>query len=189
MTAKELYNLQLKRLMDDGVIVEPKASKWYWKAIAAILFVLSFGKIRFMETSVTTIGKRIGTPVHWENVSDELKYEILSHEAVHIKQYKRFGFGNIWVGVIPVGIAYLFLPLPIGLACGRARFEQEAYEQNIGVMLRLYGYDATVFGKDYIVKQFTSANYLWMWPFKAHVEKWFDEAVERIAQEEGIKNV
>lgn len=186
MTSTERYNMLLKDLLDDGVVIETKASKWYWRALAGLLFVVSFGKIRFMETSVTTIGNRIGTPSDWESWADFTKYEVLLHEAVHIRQYKRYGFGKVWLGIIPVGFAYLFLPFPVGIAYCRARLEWEGYEASIRAILQVGGLTAALESKYFIVSQFTSANYLYMWPFKSQVEKWFDEAVRRIAIEEGV---
>jgi hypothetical protein len=187
MTSTERYNMLLKDLLDDGVVIEAKASKWYWKALAGLLFVISFGKIRFMETSVTTIGNRIGVPAGWDTWGDDAgRYEVLLHEAVHIRQYKRFGFGNVWVGVVPVGLAYLFLPFPVGIAYCRARLEWEGYEESIRAIIQLEGVTAAMDDKSFFVSQFTSANYLYMWPFKSQVEKWFDEAVRRIAIEEGV---
>lgn len=185
MTPSERYNILLKDLLDEGITIEPKASKWYWKAIASILLVISFGQIKFMESSTTTIGNVIGTPSSWESFPDASKYETLLHETRHIRQYKKFGLGNAWVGIIPVGFAYLFLPFPVGIAYCRAKLEQEGYEESIRAIIQLSGLTAALESKTFFVSQFTSANYLWMWPFKSNVEKWFDAAVRRIAIEEG----
>lgn len=185
MSPSERYNILLKDLIDEGVTIEPKSSKWYWKAIAAILLVISFGQIKFMNSSTTTIGNLIGTPSSWESYPDGARYETLLHEAVHIRQYRRFGFGNAWVGIIPVGFAYLFLPFPVGIAYCRAKLEQEGYEESIRAIIQLAGLTEALKARNHFVSQFSSANYLWMWPFKSNVEKWFDAAVRRIAVEEG----
>lgn len=186
ITPTERYNILLKSLLDDGVVLEPKASKWYWKALAGILLVLSFGNIKFMDTSTTTIGNRIGTPSSWETSDAATKYRILMHEVVHIRQYKRYGFNNPWIGIIPVGLAYLFLPFPVGIAYCRARLEKEGYDESIRAIIRLSGVGAALQYKTFYVSQFTSAQYLWMWPFKNQVDRWFDESLTRIAAEEGI---
>lgn len=185
MDPTERYNMVLKSLLDEGVTIEPKASKWYWRALSSVLFVLTFGKSRFMESATTTIGNVIGTPTMWDKYADAEKYETLLHEAVHIRQYKKFGLGNAWVGIIPVGFAYLFLPFPVGIAYCRAKLEQEGYEESIRAIIQTAGLTAALESKTFFVSQFTSANYLWMWPFKTNVEKWFDDAVRRIAVEEG----
>ena len=186
MEASERYNILLKSLTDSGVVIEPKASKWYWKVLAGVLWVISFGQIKFLDTSTTTIGTIIGTPSTWHTYTDAEKYETLLHEQVHIAQYKRFGFGNAWVGIIPVGFAYLFLPFPVGLAYCRAKLEQEGYEESIRAIMQLRGLNAVLQSKTFFISQFTSANYLWMWPFASNVEKWFNAAVKRIAIEEGV---
>jgi hypothetical protein len=33
------------------------------------------------------------------------------------------------------------------------------------------------------VRQFTSAAYGWMWPFRGQVERWYDQAVQRLLDE------
>lgn len=186
MTAKERYNVLLKQLLESGVTVEPKASKWYWKAMHYILLCISFGNINFLHSSVTTVGNRIGTFVGWSEMSYAVKYEILLHEAVHVAQYKRYGFGNPWLGLVPVGFAYLFLPFPVGIAWFRAKLEQEAYEESIRAIIQLAGVEAARYYKRSVVRQFNSVNYLWMWPFKRRVEKWYDSALARVMEDEGF---
>lgn len=186
MSPTERYNILLKDLLDAGITIEAKTSKWYWKVLAYILLVISFGQIKFMDTSTTTIGTLIGTPTSWSSFTDAEKYETLLHEAVHVRQYRKFGFGNAWIGIIPVGFAYLFLPFPVGIAYCRARLEQEGYEESIRAIIQTHGIVAALASKTFFVSQFMSANYLWMWPFKSSMEKWFDDAVARIAREEGV---
>jgi len=36
--------------------------------------------------------------------------------------------------------------------------------------------------RDRIISRFTGPSYLWMWPFRETLERWYDEAVEDIAQ-------
>ena len=86
------------------------------------------------------------------------------------------------VGAIRSGamtLLYLFLPLPLGLAYGRARMEWEAYEETIVATCELKGPEAARSPslRRHIVSQFTSANYGWMWPFRATVERWYDQAL------------
>jgi hypothetical protein len=187
MQATERLNSLLLQLRADGIIIEPKASRWYWKVLAFLLTVISFGQIKFMDTSVTTLVNRIGTPSTWDPNDVENSYEVLLHESTHVRQYKKYGFGNIWFGAVVVGFAYLLLPFPVGIAYCRARIEWEAYEQSIRAIIQTYGVDAVKEPdmKAFFVSQFTSAAYLWMWPFPGQVSKWYDAAVARIAFEEG----
>jgi hypothetical protein len=54
-------------------------------------------------------------------------YEIIKHELTHIEQFKRLGFGNVYLGSIVQGFLYVFIPLPMGFAKFRYKFESEAY--------------------------------------------------------------
>lgn len=184
MELNERYAMLVKDLQQQGVTIESKESRWYWKALAFILKVLSFGKIEFMKNFSTTTGAIIGVPADWDTWDLRLRYEVLKHESKHIEQYKRFGFGNIWFGAIVVGIAYAFLPFPIGLAYCRAMIEREGYAESMRVIVQLDGPDAARAAKSFFVSQYTGPNYLWMWPFKSQVEKWVDDDLARIIAEE-----
>lgn len=171
-----------------GVKVEVKDQQWYWKAINVLLLIVSFGQMkRFMVGFNTTLGNRIGvTQAFMANTSDAQKYATLRHELQHIKQFRRYGFGNIWVGTVLCAIPYLFLPLPIGLAYCRAQMEKEAYAETIRAWVQCEGRDVAMTLKSHIVANFTGVNYLYMWPFKVSMEKWFDATLERVCIEEGV---
>ena len=169
MTVEQL----LSQLASQGVRVEAKAGKWYWKTLDVLLKIISFGQLtKFMTEYTTTIGNTIATPAVWDSYPDSVKIEILSHESVHVRQYQRYGFGNAWIGIFPVGFAYLFLPFPIGLAYCRARLEWEAYAESLRLNRSL--------DKDFLVSQFTGPGYLWMWPFKSQVEGWYEAEVRKL---------
>lgn len=182
--ADERLAMLINDLEKEGVVIEPKTSKWYWKALAGILTALSFGNVDFSHGVTTTIGNRIGTPSDWDTWPAASKYEALLHEATHVNQYKKFGFGNAWIGIWPVGFAYLFLPFPVGIAYCRAIIERQAYAQSLRAIVQLRGVDEAVAAKSFFVKQFTDINYFWMWPFKSQVEKWMDDDLARIIAEE-----
>jgi hypothetical protein len=68
------------------------------------------------------------------------------------------------------------VPLPLGLAWFRARFEWEGYAETIRAVAELDGrarVEAPAFRAG-IVGQFTSGAYGWMWPFRRTVEGWYD---------------
>lgn len=170
-----------------GVKVEVKDDQWYWKAINVLLLIVSFGQMKsFMTSYHTTIGARVGVTKSFASRSAAEQYGTLLHELQHIKQYRRYGFGNIWLGALVCLIPYLFLPIPIGLAFCRAQMEKEAYAETIRAWVQCYGPDVAREGKDHIVSQFTSVNYLFMWPFKSHMDKWYDETLNRIIAEEAV---
>lgn len=169
-----------------GLVLENKSDRWYWVFLGKLLHVATFGKVDFMNSFFSTLFNRIGVTPSWTNMTYGEKYEILLHEVEHIKQYKRAGFGNIWLGQIIAGIGYLLLPLPIGLALVRTKMEMDGYAQSLRAIIQLYGVNAARADKERIVRQFTSINYFYMFPFKGYMEDWFDDTVERIAAEEGL---
>ena len=123
--------------------------------------VLSLGFVKNYATDfTTTFGERVYLPKVWERLSDQERYLTLRHEAIHMRQFRRFG----WLGM---GLLYTLPLFPIGFAAGRAYLEWEAYRESLIAIAELRGIDAV---KDpgvtsHIVSQFTSAAYGWMWPF------------------------
>lgn len=188
MTSMERLMSVERELKALGVTVEVKDKQWYWRAINVLLLIVSFGQMKtFMTDYHTTLGARIGVTPAFASRSAAEQYATLLHELQHIKQYRRYGFGNIWVGAVLCMIPYLFLPLPIGLAFCRAQMEKEAYRESIRAWVQCYGPEQAAHAKDHIVKQFTGVNYLFMWPFKSHMEKWYDDALEQIVAEESAR--
>lgn len=84
----------------------------------------------------------------------ECVYEILRHEAVHLRDAQRWP--------VLFELSYLFL-LPAGLTM-RAWWEWRAYAESLRVHAELHGEipDWRLAG---IVDRFTGADYLYMWPF------------------------
>ena len=77
---------------------------------------------------------------------------------------------------------YIFLPLPMGLAYGRARLEWEAYAETIRAAAEVYGktYPAGQQFRAHVVEQFLGPSYGWMWPFRRSVERWYDRELARL---------
>lgn len=185
--ASELYEDLVKEATEKyGLVLEKKSAKWYWKVTGILVAIITFGKVDFMGHFFSTFVNRVGVPASWDNMYVGAKYEILLHEVEHMKQYKRAGFGNIWLGFIIAGFGYLFLPLPLGLAWVRTKMEMGGYAQSIRAVIQVYGVNAARADKARIVGHFTSITYFFMWPFKGYMNKWYDETVERIAAEEGV---
>lgn len=188
MTAEERYQAALKFGIETyGLVVEPKESKWYWRFAGFLLKIISFGKIDFMNTFFSTFGNRIGTTPSWDTMWSGTRYEILCHEMEHMRQKKVLGLGNIWLGTIIMGFAYLFLPFPVGLAWCRAYFEKKAYTESVRAILHVGGLEHARASKENIVRNFLDVSYLFMWPFKSHMNKWFDDMIARVYQEERAK--
>jgi hypothetical protein len=125
---------------------------------------------RYLSTYVTTIGRVIYVPSEWERWPIESRVEILRHELVHVAQFERFG-------LIPMAIAYLFLPFPVGLAWCRMRLEREAYEETLRVAVARGGRAAAEALRPEIRRRFLGPDYLWMWPFPRAVDRWLDRAI------------
>lgn len=189
LSAKELYqNLlaDIDKEFDGKVIIEKKTKdSFLWRALAVVLF---FNK-RFLSGYYTTIGPIIGTPTTWEERSYENRYSVLRHEREHLRQYKRAGFGNLWLGFFLVGFLYVFIPFPIGIAWFRAHFEKEAYRESMRAEVALYGSVAararlmSSRRRDHRVKTFTGPDYLYMWPFPKAIRKWYDKTVDEVIEE------
>ena len=77
---------------------------------------------------------------------------------------------------------YLLPFFPLGLAYGRARIEWEAYAETLRATAELKGLDAAraLSMRLYVVQQFTSSAYGWMWPFPSAINKWYDEVLTEL---------
>lgn len=186
MTPQERYDALYRNAVSAyGLVLEKKADKWYWKAVGALLGAISFGKIDFMNSFFTTFANRIGVSPSWDEMTVEEKYVMLLHETEHMRQYTVAGFGSIWLGFVLSGIGYLLLPFPVGLAYVRAYMEMQGYAQTIRGTVQMYGKATAEAQKDFIVRQFTSWNYLFMWPFPDYMNRWYENTLARILKEEG----
>lgn len=123
----------------------------------------------------TMVGHTLYVPPYWDGLPAYQRLVVLRHERVHLRQRRRLSL----VGMIAL---YLFLPLPVGLAYGRARLEWEAYRATLEALLELLGPEALADAhlREHIVSQFTTAAYGWMWPFPEHVRAWYDAEIDRL---------
>jgi hypothetical protein len=146
-------------------------------AIHHALVVLTFGGMRrYLDGYQTTIGRTVYVTDDWERRDPDARYVIMRHERVHLRQFRRFTLPGM-------ALLYLLLPLPLGLAWFRARFEREAYAETIRAAAEVWGTDHVVDEgfKRRIVEQFTGPAYGWMWPFRRRVERWYDDEVRSLA--------
>lgn len=163
------------------VIIRKEASPLS-KAIDLFLKVITFGGQRdYITHYYTVIGDRLYVPSGWDDVDPVSAVITLRHERIHLRQRRRYTMPLFM-------ILYLFLPMPFGLAYGRARIEWEAYTETLRATLDLAGEEAvkSPFLRARIVRQFTSAAYGWMWPFRRTVEGWYDEALAQILREKAV---
>lgn len=149
------------------------------KLIDVALRILTLGGQRhYLTRYYTVLGDRLYVPDGWRSVDPIDAVITLRHERIHLRQRRRYTLPGM-------ALIYLLWPLPLGLAYGRARIEWEAYTETLRATHELRGEDALRSRalRRRIVEQFTSAAYGWMWPFRASVERWYDEAVEAIVAE------
>jgi hypothetical protein len=143
------------------------------RAIDVALRIVTLGRMRdYLGGYQTTIGKTVYVTADWEHRDRLERYITLRHEAVHLRQFRKL--------TLPVmALLYIFVPLPIGLAYFRARFEQAAYAESIRATAETYGRDAPrrAAYRAHIVAQFLGPSYGWMWPFRAAIERWYDRVL------------
>lgn len=157
---------------------------WFWKAVATILCILSFGMFkreRFLESFATTVGPLQAYPESWS--ADQVRRALI-HESRHTCQARVFGFGiHPWAGVPLMFFAYCLLPLPIGLAVFRAWLELDADRYRWRFLLRR-GTPASHIRKRAIdfAETVSSAAYMWSLPASWTV-KWFEKEAEKAIAE------
>ena len=175
MGRADQYLEELKREFA-GLAIVKKEDDALSGVIDRLLRVVTLGAMSTYATHYTTVFLHtIYTPSSWETRSDAERYITLRHEAVHLRQMKRYGF-------VVMGAMYMLPLLPLGLAWGRARIEWEAYAETLRAIAEVNGIDAARSDavRTHIVKQFTGAAYGWMWPFPRMINGWIDAELAQI---------
>lgn len=154
-----------------------KDRSWIHGAIHGALMGLTLGRMRsYLTAYQTTIGRTIYTTADWDERDPDERYVTLCHEAVHLRQFRRFTLPGM-------AILYLLLPLPMGLAWFRTRFEQEAYAETIRAAAEVWGpaFPRTPSFRSYVIGQFMGPAYGWMWPFRRSIERWYERVLDSLA--------
>ena len=154
----------------------PKRGSILMKVLDFLLKLITFGQMRsFMTTFTTTIGSKVYTSSAWAGSSSVSRIITLRHERVHMRQKRKYTF-------LGFSILYLFVPLPIGLAYFRKKFEMEAYEESLRGLVEYHSIELVkrVRMRGQFVQYFITAQYLWMWPFRFAVERWYDGVVKEL---------
>jgi len=157
-----------------GFRVVKKHESRLHRVIHHALKIVTFGQMRdYLDSYQTTIRKTVYVTRDWDEWSADERYVTLRHEAVHLRQFRRW--------TLPVmALLYLMVPLPLGLAYFRARFEWEAYAETIRATDEVFGRAAARALRTHVVSQFTGPSYGWMWPFRRQVERWYDSTLARL---------
>ena len=167
---------ELKREFRDFDI-RPKRSSSLQRAISVGLAIVTLGgQRRYLTHYHTVFLGKLYVPDTWDAMSDEARYILLRHERVHLQQRRR-------MGDFTMGLVYLFLWLPLGLAWGRARIEWEAYVETIRATAEVFGLGSARSLETDIVRRFVGPDYGWMWPFPETVRRWFREVIADLEAE------
>jgi hypothetical protein len=161
-----------------------KRNSLFSRVIDLALRAVTLGGQRYYMTRFhTVIGDTLYVPDSWDDMTDLDRVILLRHERVHLRQARRY---------TAVGMALLYLLpfFPLGLAYGRARIEWEAYAETVRATAELRGLRSAEDPglRRHIVTQFVSASYGWMWPFRAQIERWYDELLDEVRREHKAAN-
>jgi hypothetical protein len=154
----------------------PKAESTFSKVIDVALRVVTLGRQnRYMTEYHTVIGDTLYLPSAWHRSGPLERLILLRHERIHLRQKRR-------LGMLLMALVYLVPLFPLGLAYGRARLEWEAYEETLRATAEFRGWEAAAdpLLRARIIERFTGADYGWMWPFRRHVERWYESALREI---------
>lgn len=146
------------------------------RVIHRALVILTFGRMRsYLDAYQTTIGRTVYVTADWDDWPADRRYVTLRHEAIHLRQFRRYT-------LVGMALLYVLLPLPIGLAWFRARFEWEAYAETIRAAAEVWGPDVprAAAYRRHVIEQFVGPSYGWMWPFRRSVERWYDQVLATI---------
>jgi hypothetical protein len=157
-----------------------KTEAWTQRAIHALLRALTFGaQSAYLHSYQTTIRRTVYVTADWDSLSDEQRYITMRHEREHLRQFRRY--------TLPVmALLYIFGPLPVGLSWFRAHFEKQGYAESMRAAAEVYGLGHVLDPRyrEYIVQQFVSGAYGWMWPFRRSIESWYDSVVTELRRKE-----
>jgi hypothetical protein len=143
------------------------------RAIHHALRALTLGRMNsYLDAFQTTIGGTVYVTADWNERDADERYVTLRHEAVHLRQFRSFTLPGM-------ALLYLLMPLPMGLAWFRARFEKEAYAESIRAAAEVWGpaYPRRPEFRRHVIEQFLGAAYGWMWPFRGALERWYDRVL------------
>ena len=123
MTARDRYDRYCDELCSlyPGFRVVKKSESRLHRAIHWALLGLTLGRMTsYLDSFQTTIRRTVYVTDDWDDRDPWDRYVTMRHEAVHLRQFRRYTLPGM-------AFLYLLIPLPVGLAYFRYRFEREAY--------------------------------------------------------------
>ena len=167
MTPAQEYEALVATLPALGCRIVKKANVWWWRVLATLYRVITFGKSQSLLTGyTTTIGKTFYVPDDYDSWNPIDKLETVTHELVHIEQARR-------LTPVVFFLLYTFAYFPVVAAWWRYRLEREAYVIGFKKTLE-YAPQARQQLIDKAVDQMTGPGYFWAWPFKRSVRAFFE---------------
>lgn len=162
---------------------------------------LMFFNKKFMSRYYTTLGHTIYVPDDFWEDDDAHTVSVLAHECMHIYRKNNLPIVYEFIYTCPQILASLSLlallaiwfsnwwlmalvslvfaaPIP---SPGRAYIEKEGYLMSLACAYWLWG-DVHYSTYTWVIKQFTGANYYWMWPYKDDLDNWFRQEMSKISQ-------
>jgi len=159
-------------------VVRKDRSVLQWLIHYGLMCITLGGMRRYLHGYQTTIGWTVYVTPDWHQRDPVERYIIMRHERIHLRQFRRYTR-------IGMAVLYLFVPLPLGLAYFRARFEMQAYEETIRAAAEIHGIEYVGRGsyREDICRQFLGSSYGWMWPFSRRINAWYEGALNRVQKE------
>lgn len=155
---------------------------WFWRTLTAIRKVIFFNpSADFMNDILTTIGPYIFFPADFYE-EDADKYDCVNflHELRHVRQYKRFGLGSAWLGLLPFLLFYCLLPFPTIFAWFRYRLERVAFLDedwhSMAMDLRIYN------DPENVAELLSRKRYGFAWIFRKRIARWYRREQAKIFQ-------
>jgi len=189
----KLAEQYLRERILPSIKVTPKQDSLVQRIVGYLLYIPTGGS--YMTNFWTTLGNTVYKP----SSADTKDWQVLFHEAMHIRQEDRDGkilhslkyaFPQVLAPIAVISLLLLGLgwwsllglvllgPIP---AWWRSRKELEAYTFQ-ACLMELH---RTNYGKgvvSYFTKMFSGSAYLFMWPFRKSINKHITEAVLSVHQ-------
>ncbi|HQB42846.1 MAG TPA: hypothetical protein PLV85_04540 [Polyangiaceae bacterium] len=166
---------EIRNEFNDFKIVHKRTDRLSHRIDRLLCWVTLGGPREYLTRYHTVLGNTLYVPDGWDSTPYLDRIITLRHERVHLRQRRRYG---------GIGMAFLYLIpfFPLGLAYGRARIEWEAYAETVLATAELKGVETarSASMREYVVRQFTSGAYGWMWPFRRQVDAWYDEVLAKL---------
>ncbi len=156
------YIASLKEEFPDLGVYEQKP--WWLRIVFHAPLIKKLEWFNFTQA----IGQSIYLSDNWKEYSPRAKLITLRHEREHLQQFLDYSF-------VGMALLYLFVFLPIFLAYFRAKFEREGLAAGMKARVLYYGTGLETEERCWkgYERAFLSSAYLWAFPFRKTVRKWF----------------